>query len=157
MPDWAVAIAQPQQLDKVVEQIAAYPFQYFFPRIKRTIRRRGRRVHLLDPLLFNYLPVFLSDGWEVIFDMRGVRDVIGPVNTEELLKLKAKCDADGFYFLPHQHRFKVGQAVTPTEGPFEHLVGTYEKRLANEREVALFDLLGGKRPVDFDAGNLVAA
>src|ERR1035437_3262392 len=150
---WACAVTFWHQQEDVIEQLVAKSFTYFFPRIKRTVRHRGRRVHRLDPLLFNYLPVQLSNGNESqaqVRAMRGVADMIGPVSGVEIDRLKAQCDMDGILVQPVQPRFKAGQSVHPINNPL--LVGNYVGALAGDREAALFSILGAKRSIRFEVG-----
>lgn len=151
---WACAVTFWHQQEDVIEQLIKAQLEYFFPRIKRTVRHRGRRVHRLDPLLFNYLPVCLShqDAESNILNMRGVADMIGPVREQEIQKLKAQCDADGVMVKPRALRFTPGQQVYPQNNPL--LVGAYVGEVS-EREVVLFDILGAKRSLKFAVGELV--
>jgi len=156
---WACAVTFWHQQEDVIEQLLKAQLEYFFPRIKRTVRHRGRRVHRLDPLLFNYLPIKLSNGNEseaTIRAMRGVADMIGPVRAEEISRLKSQCDADGILVQPKIQRFRSGQPVRPLTGPLSDKVGTYVGE-AGEREAALFSILGARRSIKFEVGDLVAA
>jgi transcriptional antiterminator RfaH len=154
---WACAVTFWHQQEDVIEQLAAKGFEYFFPRIKRTVRHRGKRVHRLDPLLFNYLPIKLAPGWEEIHGMRGVVDMIGPVREVEIQKLRDRCNPDGILVQLTAPRFKPGQPVRPALGPLSDKIGTFVGELRDQREAALFDILGARRSVKFEAGNLVAA
>ena len=158
---WAVVVTQLYQQEKVIEQFIARGFEYFWPRVRRTVRHRGRRVHRLDPLLFNYLPVLLSDGWPVIFDMRGVVDVMGPARTREIEKLRSRCDSSDILIEPREAKakFKPGQAVRigHVDGPLADVVGTYVGISRDDEEIALFNILGARRSLKFEIGDLVAA
>lgn len=157
MHGWACAVTFWHQQEDVIEQLLKAQFEYFFPRVRRTVRHRGKRVHRLDPLLFNYLPIKLSPGWEVIFDMRGVADVIGPAHEGEIIRLKARCDKDGVLIQLKAPRFQPGQQVRPATGPLSDKIGSYIGELPGEREAALFSILGAKRSIKFEIGDLVAA
>lgn len=153
---WACAVTFWHQQEDVIEQLIAKNLQYFFPRIRRTIRQRGKRYTRLDPLLFNYIPVCLkgTDDESLVLNMRGVTDLIGPACEVEIGRLKAQCDADGVMIAPRAARFKPGQAVSPKSNSL--LVGEFRDERRG-REVALFNILGAKRPVEFEIGDLVAA
>ena len=156
---WACAVTFWHQQEDVIEQLIKAQLDYFFPRVKRTVRHRGRRVHRLDPLLFNYLPVELShpDAESDVRGMRGVADMIGPVCELEINNLKSCCDAAGVLVQPKQSRFKPGQAVRPLAGPLSDKIGTFVGELRDGREAALFDILGARRSIKFANGDLVAA
>jgi transcriptional antiterminator RfaH len=155
---WAVAVTHLYQQEKVIEQLIARGFEYFWPRVRRTVRHRGRRIHRLDPLLFNYLPVQLNPDWPVIFDMRGVADVMGPARTSEIDRIKSQCDASDILIPPKfQSQFRPGQKVKPLEGPFVDLTGHFVGLTGDNRETALFTIFGAKRSLRFEIGDLVAA
>ena len=154
---WACVVTFWHQQEDVVEQLVAKGFEYFFPRIKRIVRHRGRRVHRLDPLLFNYVPVVVVDSGaeSAIRGMRGVVDVIGPASCAEIMGLKSRCTSDGILIQPVVPRFRAGQAVHPRNNPL--MVGKYVGPLRDDSEAALFNILGAKRSIRFEIGNLVAA
>lgn len=161
MPHWACAVTFWHQQEDVIEQLLKAQLRYFFPRIRRTVRHRGRRVHRLDPLLYNYLPVQLShqDAESEVRAMRGIMPgpggMIGPVCEAELDRLRMQCDADGILVQPKLPRFKAGQAVAPLKNPL--LVGSYVGFVGEDQEAALFSILGAKRSIKFAVGDLVAA
>jgi transcription antitermination factor NusG len=155
---WAVAVTELYKQEKVIEQLIARGLEYFFPQIRRTVRHRGRRIHRLDPLLFNYVPVVLGQGWEAIFDMRGVLDVMGPVHAYEIENIRCRCDASDILIPPpKESQFKPGQKVRPLEGPFADLTGSFIGLINENQETALFTILGAKRSLKFEVGSLVAA
>ena len=88
--------------------------------------------------------------------MRGVTDVIGPVCEVEIDRLKSQCDADGIMVIPKIPKFQKGQKVRPKDGALVDLVGEFVD-IRREREVALFNILGAKRTIEFKEGDLVAA
>lgn len=160
MHGWSCAVTFWHQQEDVIEQLIKASFEYFFPQVRQTVRHRGRRVHRLHPLLYNYLPVAIELGADAESDvraMRGVADVIGPIRTDEVLRLKSRCDAAGVLVQPRAPRFRPGQAVRPSKGPLVDMVGSFVGELRDEREAALFDILGAKRSIKFEAGDLVAA
>jgi transcription antitermination factor NusG len=161
-PKWAVAVAAPQQVEKVVEQLPAHQIPYFFPRVKTTVRHRGKRVARFRPLLFNYIPICLVPGWQAIFSFRGthsargVLDVIGPLRGEEVDRLRAQCSLDGIYIVEKAQRFKHGQAVRMTTGPFASITGVFESG-TDDRAKVLIHSFGRMVSLGFELGNLVAA
>lgn len=157
MATWAVAVTHLYQQERVVEQFIAKAFDYFFPHVRRTVRHRGRRIHKLEPLLMNYVPVCIVDGWEQIYDMRGVADLLGPAREEEILRIKSQCDSDDILIQPRQSRFKPGTLVKPSSGILCDAVGTFVGTSGDDRDIALFSILGAKRTVKFKEGDLVAA
>jgi transcription antitermination factor NusG len=155
---WAVAITELYQQEKVIEQFIARGFDYFFPRVRRAVRHKGRRIQRLDPLLYNYLPVVLSDGWGVIFDMRGVVDIIGPANSGQIEALKRRCDASDILIPePMKPTYKPGQAVKPIDGLLAGHTGRYIGLSNDDRDIVLFTILGARRSIKFELGALVAA
>ena len=162
MPGWAVAILSPQCERKATENLARKKLTYFFPRIKRTVRHRGKRVHHLDALFPNYLFLLLQDAWHEVFDMHGISGLImsgehpAVLGDEVVETIKARCDRDGVYVAPVKPRFRVGDKVKVGAGPLAGSVGLYAGS-AKEREAALFDLFGRKTRVEFKEGDLVAA
>jgi transcription antitermination factor NusG len=161
-PKWAVAVAAPQQVEKVVEQLPAHQIPYFFPRVKTMVRHRGKRVASFRPLLFNYIPICLSPGWQAVFllrgthSARGVLDVIGPLRGEEVDRLKAACSSDGIYIQAKAQRFKFGEKVKATTGPFAGITGVFESG-TDDRAKVLIHSFGRMVSLGFELGNLVAA
>jgi transcription antitermination factor NusG len=161
-PKWAVAVAAPQQVEKVVEQLPAHQIPYFFPRVKTMVRHRGKRVASFRPLLFNYIPICLVPGWQAIFSLRGthsargVLDVIGPLAACDVERLRAACGSDGVYTHKPVARFKPGQRVKAATGPFEGIVGRFESA-EDEAAKVLIHSFGRLVSIKFEVGNLVAA
>ena len=162
MVDWAVAKITPQSERKATESLTRHGLTYFFPRIKRTVRHRGKRVHHLDALFPGYLFLLLQEAWHEVFDMRGISGLImagenpAILRDEVITEIKSTCDRDGVYVPPVKPRFRVGDAVRVGAGPLAGSVGLYAGS-AKEREAALFDLFGRKTRVEFKEGDLVAA
>jgi transcriptional antiterminator RfaH len=154
---WAVIVARFVYQEKIIKQLKAEGFECFFPRIKRTVRHRGKRIHRLEPLLHNYVPFRLEGSWQTVFGMRGVLDVLGPTGGEQIALLRAQCDKDDIMREPEQSSFVKGCKVRVTSGPLQNFIGSFVGMTSDQREVAAIEILGAKRSIRFEAGNLVAA
>lgn len=161
---WLVALTEPKAEPLASHSAERRGFTAFWPRIKRTISRRGRRSAVIDSLFPGYLFLYVTDTWREVLSLRGVRGVImadeRPIAVSDAVVdgVKSRCDGLGFYRGYQLERFKVGDRVTPQRGPLMSLTGTYAASPHDGVEVALFELLGAKaRPVEFTHGVLVAA
>lgn len=154
---WMIVIAELYQLEKVIGQIAVAGFEYFFPRVRKTVRHRGKRISREFPLLYNYLPVKLcGDANESkVINMRGVAQLIGPACPVEIDRIKSRCGADGVMITPKEEKFKRGQLVQTKQGALIGLVGEFAGA-RHDKDIALFNILGAKRPVEFKEGELVS-
>lgn len=150
MPLWTVAVTWPHYERRVEKMLAQHGFDHYLPKFKTDRRatallfpryvfagpvseaRRIRRVHGVSRLLRN-----------------GDRPAMIP--EEEVSKLRAKEDAEGFIKLPRRPRFRIGQRVRITLGAFTGQIGAYRGRKRNRERV---DLVIGE--VTLPLNNLVA-
>ena len=160
MPGWAVAILSPQCERKATENLARKKLTYFFPRIKRTVRHRGKRVHHLDALFPNYLFLLLQDAWHEVFDMHGISGLImsgdAPAKLDDAVigEIKSRCNADGVYTPPPKPKFKTGETVRMSAGPLSDIKGSLAELRGEDRAIVLLGVLG---KVNVAVSDLVAA
>ena len=147
---WGVVVTELGQQARVVEQLKKQCVEHFFPRSKRIVRRKGVRHCVVEPLLFNYIPVVITDS---IARVRGVLDVLGPAREDQIEDLRRRCDAEGMITI----KFKPGDSVRAHSGFYSLAVGKYQGLLPDQREAALFSVFGSMRSVSFREGDLVAA
>jgi hypothetical protein len=147
---WGVLVTEQGRQEEIVDQLKKRCVEHFFPRSKRTVRRKGVRHCLIEPLLFNYIPVTLT---EKIWSIRGVLDVLGPACPKQIEDLRRRCDGDGIITI----RFKPGDSVRAHSGFYSLVVGKYLGLLPDQREAAVFSVFGSMRSVSFREGDLVAA
>jgi transcription antitermination factor NusG len=108
-------------------------------------------------LLFNYVPFEQAPGWQAIFNMRGVLDVIGPLQCVDMDRLRALCPL-GVYTPPKAApRFKPGQRVKVASGPFADARGVFDVAVGDDDARVLIHSFGRMVSIGFELGNLVAA
>ena len=162
MPSWAVIVAQPNA-ESVVFGNAPPSFGLWWPRIRRVVSKRGKRTVLIRSLFPRYLFAPITDEWRRLCSMRGVHSLLlwheqQPVVVPDhvIQEIKGRCDDAGFYRLAAGERFANRQSVTVQRGPFAGMIGLYVGS-SNQREAALFEMLGAVRRIEFVHGDLIAA
>ena len=161
---WAVAITIPQAESRVAKEIVALGFECFFPMIRTSSVRRGRRVYEIEPLFRRYLFVRMCDA---IYELLSVRQIIGFIQKTNsgiatasdavIREIKNRCTGEGFLITPKQAKFITGQRVRPKSGALSNLVGVFDGLQIDNQESALFNLLGRSVRVSFAKGVLLAA
>jgi transcription elongation factor/antiterminator RfaH len=148
---WYVARTLPQRELHAARQLSNQSFRTFVPRYWKN-RRHARKVETISaPLFPRYIFVVVDrtrDRWRSINGTLGVDRLLMyggepqavPVGIVE--SLIAAADRQGnvcFSF-----KFKEGDAVKVTAGPFAELVGQLERLDDNGRVRVLLEILGGK-------------
>lgn len=146
---WYVVHAQPRAESRAIVQLETQGYHVFCPRYRKTLRHARKKTSILAPLFPNYLFLRLDvsrDQWRAVNGTRGVvrlfmqGETPQPVPHGIVEALQARVSADGAMDLTP--KFKIGQAVRISDGPFTDFVGTLEHLDAAGRVRVLLDLLG---------------
>jgi transcriptional antiterminator RfaH len=153
--NWAVAVTSPQGELRAAKGLRDDGFEFFFPRIKRRVRHRGKRVARLDPLFPNYIFVLLAHAWfemnEIINRISNTTHIHCLIQNDEkvstiphttIQEIKSRCDADGVFTPPPKPKFVAGEGVRIASGQFYGFSGLVEEVLKNERAVVSLRTLG---------------
>lgn len=157
---WLVACTQPQAEFKVVSRMRDNDFEVFFPRIRRKVMHRGRRIYRTDPMFPGYAMVRQCEKFRELFEIRRGQfsvmmqpdaDLPALVPDDQVEEIRSMCTSDDVY--NESDRFKRGQKVRAKSGSLTDLVGTFTESRSNQ-EIALFMMLGRSVPVSFRRGEL---
>jgi len=169
MEQWIVARAKPRQEGLAQDNIRRQGHTCYIPRFReRVVVGRNQRVELRIRSLFpGYIFVQIEGVWRWLTGTYGVSGVIQIGDNPAVLPvkivpgLKAREDPDGFIVLPgavKAPRFRNGQRVRVTEGPFQDRLGSIsQESTVHERVSVLLDLLGRRVPVLIGEESLDAA
>lgn len=163
MADYLVAVAQSGQQEIARASLDKESFVSYFPKFRKRVVVRGHKIWLERYLFGRYFFVMLNDHWEKIFGMRGIIDILKSVNNnpspvcESIIKEIKSCEVHGFVQIKPKPRFRRGQEVRVTKGPFSGQLGLFDGMGPRDCERALLGILGGYVPVELDAGTLVPA
>lgn len=148
---WYVAETQPRKEALAALHLDRQRFEYFLPRFRKTRRHARKFDTVLAPLFPGYIFVRFDkerSNWRSINGTFGVRRLICgesgalrsmPARIVE--HLQSCCDGD-IYGTPAE-RFKPGQTVRITTGPFADLTGQILTLDDKGRVALLLDILGG--------------
>lgn len=157
---WAVAITHVNSEKIAVANATRQGFACYLPEMKSR-SKGGKRRDVIVPLFSRYVFVQIVDAWHSLLGTKGVAGLIMAGNSPSLVgddvieEIQSRCDKDGF-FVPAPRLIK-GEQVVAKYGAMAGVIGIYDGMTSNQREVALMEILGSKRRVEFERGNLVAA
>lgn len=161
---WGCIVAHYQQVKLVGGALSSRGIEHFIPLIESLSIVRGRHLRDHRPLLGEYIPVAISNGWRDLLQLRGVHGILlnesgfpAQLLARELEWLRGQCD-NGVYrrTIPTETGFIYGQRVTPATGPLANRVGHYDRQTRRGEDIALFLLFGSEKKVTFKSGELLA-
>ncbi len=138
-------------------------YEVYLPLIKEARRSRGKEREVIVPLFPRYLFVQLDVSTDNTSPIRSTRGVTGLVRFGTILKpldaviidqLKAAEDEEQGVRVIQPYRFKRGDKVVITDGPFTGAEAIYKAKSGQERVIVLMDLLGKQTPTVL-AGGLI--
>lgn len=133
-----------------MEDIRELGIEAFCPMEIRAKRERGRRIEKQSPLIPGYLFVHFDrerDGWEAIYDIDGVMDILSNadmplrVPDADMERLKRAYEA-GVFDYTRPAALGEGQPVEIMEGPFAGLIARVRCASPNKRVKVLLEALG---------------
>jgi transcriptional antiterminator RfaH len=156
MSFWAAAQLQPQRDGLAALCLRQAGFEIYVPRLREPRTAHGRKV-VRTPLLFpGYLFVFIRLQWHTARWAPGVVRLVmngtAPAAVPEgvIMALQAR-ETDGLIDLPKPPKFRTGDRLRVTSGPFAGHVGLYAGMKPRERVEVLLAILGSSRRVALPA------
>jgi transcriptional antiterminator RfaH len=156
MSYWAAAQLQPQRDGLALHCLRQAGFETYAPRLREQRTAHGRKV-VRTPLLFpGYLFVLIELQWHTARWAPGVvrlvMNGIGPAAVPEavITDLKAR-EIGGLINLPRPPKFRAGDRLRVTRGPFAGHVGLSAGMKPRERVEVLLAILGGSQRVTLAA------
>lgn len=166
MEQWIAVRTKPNREAWAGENIFRQGYKFYLPRFKeRVISKKTRRLEwVVRPLFPGYIFVFTPGPWRWLTGTFGVSTVVcvgdtpAPLPKGTVEKIKRGEGDDGYIILPGTPRpskFRPGQLVRITEGPFqgyegavdEQFFGLHQGSTSQQRIGVLLNLLGRRTPV----------
>ncbi len=151
MKRWFVVHTHARGELKALVQLRHQGFDAYLPRYLAQRFHARRHDWVEKPLFPRYLFTQLDlgrDRWRVVYSTIGVRTLVSagdrplPIPTEIVDGIRAREDDRGYVVLGSGCRFRRGDQVRITEGPFAKVDGLFECQSGAERVIVLLDLLG---------------
>ena len=154
---WYLIHTKPAQEERAAHHLEQQGFTIFLPRCQIQRKRRGKLVHLIEPLFARYLFIQLDDissNWYPIRSTRGVHALVrfginaDPVSVPETLieALMSTQESANDQALPAIALFEPNQTLAITSGPFVGLTGLFQKLQTTQdgqaRALLLVEILG---------------
>jgi transcriptional antiterminator RfaH len=154
MKEWYAAYTQANSESRASRHLVEQGFEVYLP-VYRKSRRHARRVDVVSaPLFSGYVFIGMDIEripWRVIDSTVGVRYLVRNGERPAIVppgiieSLRAREDEHGHVKFAEIETLSPGEQVRVVGGPFDNLVGTFERMTDRERVVILLELLG--RPV----------
>jgi len=166
---WIVVHTKPGRESWAAENIAQQQVRVYYPQVLGSIAapyKRGIMLERAEPLFKRYIFAAIVDRWRFLLSSWGVSDVLTRggtpifISEDVIHSLKAREDDDGLIVLPQvgrASRFRFGQMVRITAGPFTGYYGIHQGSTPSERQRVLLDCLGRKVSTLFAEEQLAAA
>ena len=156
MSFWAAAQLQPQRDGLALQCLRQAGFETYAPRLREPRIARGRKVTRTPLLFVSYVFVLIELQWHtarwapgvVRLVMNGVGPAAVPAAVIEDLKAR---ETGGLIDLPRPPKFRPGDRLRVTRGPFAGHVGLYAGMKPRERVEVLLAILGGSQRVTLSA------
>jgi transcriptional antiterminator RfaH len=162
MPYWAAAQLQPQRDGLALHCLRQAGFETYAPRLREQRTAHGCKV-TRTPLLFpGYLFVLIELQWHTARWAPGVvrlvMNGVGPATVPDgvITDLKAR-ETGGLIELPRAPRFRAGDRLRVTRGPFAGHVGLFAGMKPRERIEVLLAILGGSQRITLAADSVEPA
>ena len=157
MPYWAAAQLQPHATGLAQLCLRQAGYEIYVPRLREPRTAHGRKV-VRTPLLFpGYLFVLIELQWHAARWAPGVVRLVmngvgrpRPSPTESSWPSRAR-ETGGLIDLPRPPKFRPGDRLRVTHGPFAGHVGLYAGMKPRERVEVLLAILGGSQRVTLAA------
>jgi transcriptional antiterminator RfaH len=149
MSFWACARLEREQTAMHFLKLAGY--QTYFPQLRTTRRRLGRKVEVCAPLFPHYGFVLIELQWHRVNGTPGVHRLImdgsGPAKVpDKIIDDIRKREVRGVVELP-KRALRYGDKVKIMHGPFTGRVALYDDMAPRERIFVLLAVLGAERRI----------
>jgi transcriptional antiterminator RfaH len=156
MPYWAAAQLQPQRDGLALHCLRQAGFETYAPRLREPRTAHGRRITRTPLLFVSYVFVLIELQWHAARWAPGVTRIVLAGGTPAVVPdgviadLKGR-ETGGLIDLPRPPKFRPGDRVRVTRGPFAGHVGLYAGMRPHERIEVLLAILGGSQRVTLAA------
>jgi len=150
---WAVARLEPHRERLALHCLGLAGFETYLPRLRERRLSHGRRIEVRPPLFPGYTFFVVEAQWHAARWTVGVigliMDGIRPAKVPDgvISEIRAR-ERGGLVELPRREKFRAGDAVRVTHGPFSGQFGLYQGQRPRERVLVLLALLGGQQRVE---------
>ena len=149
---WYLIFTKPRQEEVALTNLTRQGYGAYLPRVRQLRKRRGKRLHIVEPLFPRYLFIRLdshTDNWTPIRSTLGVMSLVrfgtepARVPDDLVTRLKSHEDAEGLHEWA-EPKLAVGDRVRVVEGPLAGYEGILLAKSGRERVVLLLDMLGSQ-------------
>jgi transcriptional antiterminator RfaH len=159
MSFWACAQLQPQRERLALHTLTLAGYTAYLPRLRQWRVSRGRRIESTPALFPGYCFVLIQMQWHAARWAPGVTRIVldgaAPAKVPDAVIAEIRSrEHGGLVELPA--RFKRGDRVRVTRGPFEGHLALYDGMAPHERVAVLLALLGGRQRVTLPRGDVEA-
>jgi transcription antitermination factor NusG len=165
MADWLVGQALPKQESTAHASLTGMGFHCYQPKYRERCIVKGRKTWVERLLLGRYLLIeFVFDfvgHYHEIITAKGVASLLVAderplvARDKEVRRLQGSEVRGCVPMIVQRSRFKQGQEVLVTKGPFSDLKGQYVEG-KEDRDVVGLELFGGFTSVELELGRLIA-
>jgi transcriptional antiterminator RfaH len=158
-PRWYLIQCRPREDERALENLERQEYQCYAPSYIVERWRQGRRLRLSEPLFPGYLFIHLdrvNDNWRPIRSTRGVNRIVSfngepPAVPDEIIEgIRTRLNA-----APLTPRFRPGERVRVTKGPFAEIEAIFVATKGEERVILLLDILQQEQRLSFPASSVV--
>ncbi len=165
MKCWYLVSTKPQKDYYAQEHLINQDYEVYRPVTQRIKTRANKKVQITESLFPRYLFVRMQNGvddWGPVRSTRGVAGIVKfgaqPAKVEDSLidEIKTREKVWGEQTID-RGKFKKGQAVTVTKGPFAGLDAVFASYNGEQRVIVLLNILGNQTPLSMKTAGLAAA
>jgi transcriptional antiterminator RfaH len=152
MSYWACAQTEPRREAAATYFLGLAGYETYCPRLKLVRPRRGRKVVSHSPLFPSYLFIMITAGWwnarwcPGVVRLLTAGDTPMPVSDALINEIKSR-ERGGLVELPRREKFRAGEAVRVTAGPFTGHLAIFADMRPRQRVEILLQLLGSVQRV----------
>ena len=148
MKSWYLIHSKPRQERIAGGNLERQGYAIYLPMTSARRRRRGRAIHVIEPMFPRYLFIHLSDqsdDWGPIRSTIGVSKLVHfgqvPALVPDTLitNLREREDGEGIQIIPSRE-FQEGDKVRIAEGPFEGYEAIFHSKTARDRVILLLEI-----------------
>ena len=153
MPYWACARLVPRQEKLALFHLERIGFATYLPRLREWRRSHGRKIETRPPLFPGYCFLTIELQWHAARWSAGIlgliMDGVRPARVaDQIIDDLRQRERNGLIELASPPKFKPGDQVRVTQGPFVGHLGLYAGMKPRERVEILLQLLGAEQRVE---------
>ena len=157
MPFWCCAQLESGHINFALHCLQQLGYTTYAPRLRTVRVSHGRKIESRPLLFFPYVFVAIVSQWHAARWAPGVRrlvmagDAVPARVPDDVVDGLRRREVGGAIELAKPPRFRRGDKVRITRGPFRAHLALYEGQTAHERVAVLLRLLGGRTRADLPA------